>query len=285
MPDREAMKFIRTTFTGYMNTPVKDIFGASVLVLAAHPDDETIGAGALYRYLEKVAFAHATDGAPRDLVDTLSHGFSNTDDYAKARRGELLAALWLSGVESSRCLQLGLPDQEASLHLVELTIWVKDRLKETRPETVLTLAYEGGHPDHDSVSFAAHAAVALLKKEGEAAPPLIEFPLYHAIGNGSKMMRTGFLPREDVEPITFILTEEERRHKREMMERFTSQAAMLRHFTVEQESFRPAPKYDFTEPPHEGRLYYEDFDWKEDGAGWRGKAREALARLGLEGRL
>lgn len=282
MPDRDAIKFIKTTFTGYSGVPVKDIFGASVLVLVAHPDDETVGAGALYRYLDRAVFAHITDGAPRNLVDAVAHGFGSAREYAEARKKELLSALSLAGIPEADCLQCGIPDQEATAKLDEVTEWVRDRIREVRPETVLTGAYEGGHPDHDAVSFAAHAARALLKKEGAHAPPIIEFPLYHA---GPAGMQTGFIPREDAEPITFILTEEERRIKREMIERFTTQAGTLRHFLVEEESFRPAPSYDFTAAPHDGALYYDSFEWGVNGPGWRAAAKEALARLGLEGPL
>jgi hypothetical protein len=28
-------------------------------------------------------------------------------------------------------------------------------------------------------------------------------------------------------------------------------------FPIDREQFRPAPKYDFSRPPHEGPLYYE----------------------------
>lgn len=285
MPDREALKFYKTTFTGYLSTSVKDIFGASVLVVSAHPDDETIGAGALYRYLDKAVFAHITDGAPGNLLDAVARGFTSAQDYAEARRKELLSALSVAGVPPTNCIHYGVPDQEASKRLQDITLWVRDRIGELRPETVLTLAYEGGHPDHDAVSFAVHAAGALLKKEGAQCPPIIEFPLYHSAENGMGLMKTGFIPRADFEPITFILTEDERRRKREMMERFTTQAGMLRHFTVEEESFRLAPRYDFTQPPHEGKLYYEFFDWGQDWQGWREEARKAMASLGIEGLL
>lgn len=284
MPDREAIRFIKTTFTGYLNTPVKDIFGAKVLVVVAHPDDETVGAGALYRYLQNAVFAHVTDGAPRNLVDAIAHGFTSAGDYAAARAKELRAALRVAGIPEQNLYQLGVPDQEATKRLVDITLWVKDIIEKLRPETVLTLSYEGGHPDHDAVAFSTHAAAALLRKEGSQAPPTIEFPLYHAGGDG-RMMRSDFIPMEDVEPITFILTEEERRLKRGMFERFETQAGMLRHFTIEEECFRSAPKYDFLTPPHEGRLYYESFEWGQDGAGWRAEASNALSVLGLSGRL
>ena len=32
-------------------------------------------------------------------------------------------------------------------------------------------------------------------------------------------------------------------------------------FPIAIERFRPAPDYDFTQPPHEGRLFYENYDW------------------------
>lgn len=285
MPGREAIKFIKTTFTGYTRESVKDIFGASVLVLTAHPDDECVAAGALYRYIEKAVFAHVTDGSPRNLVDAAALGFVSAADYAEARRRELHSALSLAGVRPGSCVQAGIPDQEASRRLVEASEWVRDRIREFEPETLLTLAYEGGHPDHDAVSFAAHAAAALLRREGVMPPPIIEFPLYHAGDSASRLANVGFLPREDVEAITFILTEEERRIKREMLERFVTQSRVLRFFTVEEECFRPAPKYDFTSAPHEGKLFYESFDWGQDGAGWREEARAALARLGLQGKI
>lgn len=285
MPGREAIKFIKTTFTGYMRQSVRDIFGATVLVITAHPDDECAAAGALYRYLERVVFAHVTDGAPRNLVDALARGFTTAEDYAVARRRELHAALSLAGVRPQDCHQAGIPDQEASKRLVEATEWVTGRIKDVEPETILTLAYEGGHPDHDAACFAAHAGVALLRKEGLIPPPIIECPLYHAGGSMSRRMNPGFLPRQDVEAITFILTEEERKLKREMLDRFVTQSGVLRFISIEEECFRVAPKYDFTMAPHEGKLFYESYDWGHDGPGWREEAKRALATFGIDEKI
>ncbi|MBI2399688.1 MAG: hypothetical protein HYV23_01260 [Deltaproteobacteria bacterium] len=66
-----------------------------------------------------------------------------------------------------------------------------------------------------------------------------------------------------------------------MLDKFVTQSAVIRFFTVQEECFRVAPEYDFTLAPHEGKLYYESFDWGQDGPGWRDEARRALARLGL----
>jgi len=47
----------------------------SAMAVVAHPDDETVGAGALLDRLDDVVVVHVTDGAPRDLADARSAGW------------------------------------------------------------------------------------------------------------------------------------------------------------------------------------------------------------------
>jgi hypothetical protein len=51
---------------------------------------------------------------------------------------------------------------------------------------------------------------------------------------------------------------------------------------VDVERFRRAPCYDFARAPHEGKLYYENFDWGMSGVHWRRLAQAAIATLRLE---
>ncbi|HSU84187.1 MAG TPA: PIG-L family deacetylase, partial [Thermoanaerobaculia bacterium] len=61
---------------------------------------------------------------------------------------------------------------------------------------------------------------------------------------------------------------------RRMIEAFATQAETLRPFLPPRgERFRPAPSYDFTRPPHEGRLQYEIWGFPIDGKRWREAAR------------
>ena len=59
------------------------------------------------------------------------------------------------------------------------------------------------------------------------------------------------------------------------------QRAVLAPFPIGEEAFRTAPAYDFTRPPHPGRLHYENYPWGMDGARFRDLAAQALRELGL----
>ena len=66
-------------------------------MVVAHPDDETVGAGATLPLFRRLLLVHATDGAPRDLADARAVGFADAAGYAAARRRELDAALAAGG--------------------------------------------------------------------------------------------------------------------------------------------------------------------------------------------
>jgi LmbE family N-acetylglucosaminyl deacetylase len=237
-----------------------------VLVVAAHPDDETIGIGGLLSRLRDVTVLHVTDGAPRDGRDAAMHGFPDVVTYAAARRREALAALALAGV--ARVPTLGMADQEATLHMVPIARRVAEMLRAERPALVVTHAYEGGHPDHDAVAFAVRAALRLV----DDPPELVEMTGYHAGPGGIEVGR--FLPPEDG-VATFPLDEGAALGKHRMLECFVTQRAVLAAFPIGPELLRPAPPADFGQPPHPGTLFYERFAWGMDGVRFRALAAAA----------
>lgn len=257
-----------------------------IAIVAAHPDDEIMAAGALLRRKslsgDEITVIHCTDGAPRNGYDVRAHGFESPAAYARARRLKLVRALDALGIFWQRLVALDFPDQELARNLVPLTEQLAAVFAEERPELILTHAFEGGHPDHDSAAFGAHHAVARLPRE-TPRPELLEFALYNAGGGTIRRGEFLGLPAWDLPAkagsYSVVLTDAERDAKRRARDCFQSQAATLAPFPLDVEQFRRAPEYQFGERPHAGRLCYEHYDWGADWERWRELAREARARL------
>jgi LmbE family N-acetylglucosaminyl deacetylase len=246
----------------------------SIAVVVAHPDDETIGLGAQLRRLEGVTIVHVTDGAPRNGEDASRHGFTGCEDYAAARRRELEAAVALGGVAPDALVAFDVPDQEAALDLAGTARRLAALFAERGVEVVLTHAYEGAHPDHDSVAFAVHAAARL----GGGAS-IIEMPFYRA-GPDGWIVQT-FVADPLAPEIALWLDDHARGLKLHMMNAHVSQAATLAGFAPRVERFRRARPHDFGVLPNGGDLLYETTGWGMTGARWRDLVRAAKAELGL----
>ncbi|MBR0665532.1 PIG-L family deacetylase [Roseomonas hellenica] len=244
------------------------------LLVAAHPDDEVIGIGAQLSRFRDITLLHATDGAPRDGRDAAMHGFADVESYAAARRRELLEAIAVAGIAADRALACGIPDQQATLRLADLTRQLAALIAARRPAALITHAYEGGHPDHDATAFAVHAALRLTDAP---RPTLLEMAGYYA---GPQGMETGcFLPMAGCAPVRLPVSPAARESKLRMIACFATQARVLAGFPVDVEALRPAPRYDFTRPPHPGRLHYENHPWGMTGGIFRRMAAEALQAL------
>ena len=210
--------------------------------------------GAVLTRFRELMIVHVTDGSPLDLHDATVNGFPTREAYARERRSELESALRTGGVTAElRCLDI--VDQRASFELPRIIASIGRILREYKPEVIWTHPYEGGHPDHDACAFAVHAASAGL--------PAAEFASYHAGPNG--IVTGEFLPSEQA-IVTHELTAEERVIKVRMLACFATQRETLSQFPVHRERYRWSPEYDFTRPPHEGQLYYENFPWGMSGA-------------------
>ena len=249
----------------------------TTLVVVAHPDDEAIGAGGLLAGLPDAVVAHVTDGAPRDERYAHSKGFQTREEYARARRREVANALSHVGITPERCRGLGYVDGEASLQLLELVFDVAELMDEVRPDIVLTHPYEGGHSDHDATAFAVHLASGILRRDKVPAPVVFELTSYHNY-SGTRRVQS-FLPFIGAEQATITLTEAEKNLKKRMYDEFASQKQVLERFPIGIERFRPAPRYLFTQAPHEGQLEYERFCTIITGAEWRQNAGKALEAL------
>jgi N-acetylglucosamine malate deacetylase 2 len=244
------------------------------MVVVAHADDQTIALGARIGRLQEAHFVHVTDGAPRNEQDSRTHGFSNLDDYRRARTQELAAMLAEASLQRVSRSCLDFPDQEASLNLAEMTRQLAELIAHHEPEVIITHPYEGGHPDHDACAFAVHHAVALNRARGGVRPLVIEAPFYHA---GPSGFEPGTFLRDEgsMPEMLYELSDAERKRKHKLVSCFTTQRETLKGFHDATERFRIAPVYDFSRPPHAGKALYERYPW--------GMSVDRFCQLALQG--
>lgn len=142
-----------------------DLGFASLLVVSAHPDDETLGVGGLMALAARrgapVAVIVATDGEA-------SHPDSPTRapaDLARVRREEVSAAVGMLAPDAVLEF-LGIPDGALAEHPRILADAVRKRLHALPQPALVVSPWAGdGHRDH---RIAAEAAAAVCRQDGAA---------------------------------------------------------------------------------------------------------------------
>ena len=142
-----------------------------LVVVGAHPDDETLGFGAsavmLARLGIRVQVVSATDGGG-------SHPGLNAlqrHHLEATRRTELHRALGVLGLPPP--ISLGLPDGDVAGHEQRLTDLLVEILAARPAGTWCAATWRGdGHPDHEAVGRAAATAAA------ETGAQLLEYPVW-----------------------------------------------------------------------------------------------------------
>jgi LmbE family N-acetylglucosaminyl deacetylase len=144
---------------------------ARLVVVAPHPDDETLGIGATAAQL-------AASGVDVQAVSASDGGGARPDVSAAerlrleaTRRSELLEATSILGM--GRPLSLGLPHGHLCEHEYRLTGLLVEILDGAAPGTWCAATWRGdGHPDHEAVGRAAAAACA------RTGVTLVEYPVW-----------------------------------------------------------------------------------------------------------
>lgn len=152
--------------------PRLDLAGCtSLVVVAAHPDDETLGMGATIAQL-------VASGVTVQVVSVSDGGAARPDAPVServrleaARRDELIGAASILGLGTP--LSLGLPDGRLAEHEDHLAALLTGILAECAPGTWCAATWRGdGHPDHEAVGRAAATACA------HTGVTLLEYPLW-----------------------------------------------------------------------------------------------------------
>jgi LmbE family N-acetylglucosaminyl deacetylase len=176
------------------------------------------------------------------------------------------------------CTELDITANEAAHHAPLVARALARLFAFEPPDVIVTHPYEGGHPDHDATAFAVHAAVRLIERSSGRRPVIVEMTSYHGMhGIGA----AAFLAGTDAPARTIRLSQASRLLKHEMLACLETQRHRLTSLVCDVETFRLAPQYDFTRPPHDGPLLYESHECGMDGVLWRDLAMQSLTSLSL----
>jgi len=155
----------------------EDLARRSCVILAPHPDDETLGCGGLA--LRKraagadVSVIMATDGAATHAGQTLRS--MSRDDLVGLREAETLAACDALGIAGDRVHFLRFPDGALAAHEDALADRLAGLVAGLAPEEVYVCARSDGHRDHVAL---ARAARALAQAGRLGGATLWEYPVW-----------------------------------------------------------------------------------------------------------
>lgn len=139
-----------------------DLTGTRILVLAAHPDDETLGAGGMLAKnaprAEAIRIWIATDGAGQEGVRQ-----GEGSAYTERRREEARRAARALGLDSPAFGPFA--DRELARRSADLESAVSVLIEEARPDLVLCPSPVEIHPDHRALAEALYACVSASRPE------------------------------------------------------------------------------------------------------------------------
>lgn len=145
----------------------------NVLVIAPHPDDESLGCGAVLGRLSarglKVRVVIVTDGAASTPSKVLS-----PEALAATRRGEAQKALKILGASSESLVFLNYPDGKASDHIGKIAQDLASQIWLASPVLIFSPYIVDGHADHRAVA----RAVRQIAQEGKINCPVFEYPMW-----------------------------------------------------------------------------------------------------------
>lgn len=232
------------------------MYGARILVLIPHPDDEVVACAANIQ--------RAQDAQSELFALYLTTGcLAQETRWPWQRRGHDLA-LARRRVEAEKAAQfLGLKPVGFSLRptrgivrdLAAALGEIREAVVRYDIDQLWVPAYEGGHADHDAVNF---LAALLRKEEGFKDLSILEFAEYNFAGGKAN---PNAFPIPGSKDQLVRLTPQERERKAQALAFYKSERGNLGYTGCSYESFRPLPAHDYSRPPHKGTLWYARFHW------------------------
>jgi LmbE family N-acetylglucosaminyl deacetylase len=210
------------------------VFGRRILILVPHPDDEVVASAA--------AIGRAREAGAEIFALYLTHGCIAKEVmwmWQRKNYEKNVARRWAH--RPARCLWQNM----AAIHQE-----IQGAVSTYKIDQIWLPAYEGGNPDHDALNAVGQ------KLKGAAS--VLEFAEYNFCGGRAQ---THTFPKPDGGEQVIELTEAERAMKRTALALYQSEKSNLKYVETERECFRPLAAYDYSRPPHPGKLWYARFQW------------------------
>ncbi|MDQ4130414.1 MAG: PIG-L family deacetylase, partial [Actinomycetota bacterium] len=146
----------------------------SCLVLAAHPDDETLGCGATILRKRtagtKVWVVIATDGSGSHRSSHIS-----AQELVSIRAQEAAEACALLDVPAEALIRFGYPDTRLRDHLPELVTRLRKLIAELQPDEILVTSHLDQNVDHQALA----RAVRLARDAAPEGCRIAEYPIWY----------------------------------------------------------------------------------------------------------
>lgn len=168
-------KYARSIEQALLNTRLRamsdDEMSQSAMIVAPHPDDETLGCGGTI--IKKLALA-----APVHVVFTTdgggSHRAMDRDELVARRMNEAKAACATLGLPEENIFFLGLPDGALCRHEATAADELVALMEKYNPQQVFATYRHDNHPDHLATNRAVRSAI----RQGTRPRTFLEYPIW-----------------------------------------------------------------------------------------------------------
>jgi LmbE family N-acetylglucosaminyl deacetylase len=227
------------------------MFGKNILILVPHPDDEIVACAA--------TISHAKKAGSNIHVLYLTHGCIGRNvmwPWQRRNYDMIVAYRQFEAEKAADCLDIepvGYSQRPARFVWKQMQAVYEEiqrAVEHNKIDQLWVPAYEGGNPDHDAVNAIAQK---IQMENG-----VLEFAEYNFF---NKQTNSQIFPFPNGTEKTIQLTPSEQKHKRAALRLYKSEKGNLNYVGTTHECYRPLAEYDYSKPPHPGKLWYARFQW------------------------
>lgn len=153
--ERAAMRYMWRAIARKAVDRTQELSQGDCLVLAPHPDDETLGCGGLAMLKraagQRVHVAVVTDGAATGAAEAVMR-----QKIVARREDETHAACAQLGIDAKDVYFLGFPDGALADHSEALCTRIAALVADLEPSDIFVCALDDGHRDHKALAHATH---------------------------------------------------------------------------------------------------------------------------------